>query len=133
MTVRYAKHYACLVGILEGPAVHAVVSRVDVALLEPRDIAVLEGARPHGSEGAVPVKGLPRHLSEVQLVRALSLDLAIADLGPPFVGVWTNSLGMGFLIGFKVGTDERDLRAIAQAGRNGVSSDGIDGGHVYEV
>ena len=79
------------------------------------------------------MEGLPGHLQEVQLVRELSPDAAIADLGPPFVGVGTDSLGMGFLIGFKVGTDERDLRAIAQAGRNGVSSDGIDGGHVYEV
>ena len=52
-----------LVGVLECPAVDAVVGRVQVALREPGDVAVLEAARANSVEGTIPVKSLPSHLS----------------------------------------------------------------------
>ena len=55
---------AHLVGVLERPAVDAVVGRVETALGEPDDVAVFERARADGAEGAVPVQELPCHLQE---------------------------------------------------------------------
>ena len=51
-----------LVRVLERPTIDAVVGRVEAALGEPDDVAVLEGAGADGVEGAIPVKGVPGHL-----------------------------------------------------------------------
>jgi hypothetical protein len=53
---------ADLVGMRERPAVDAVVRRVEPALGEPDDVAVLEPARADGLEVAVPVQRLARDL-----------------------------------------------------------------------
>ena len=54
---------AYLVGILVRPAINAIVARVEIALREPRDVAVLEASRANGVEGNVPVKCLARDLA----------------------------------------------------------------------
>ena len=56
-----------LIGVLESPAVDAVVRGVQAALWEPDDVAFLEAAGADGVEGAIPVKGLPGHLSIAQM------------------------------------------------------------------
>ena len=51
-----------LVGVLEGPAVKAVVAGVDAALREPGDVAVFKAASADCVEGAMPVKQIGRSL-----------------------------------------------------------------------
>ena len=58
----HARRKCYLVGVLEGPAIDAVVGSVQVSFREPSNITVLEAARANGVEGAIPVKGLPGHL-----------------------------------------------------------------------
>jgi hypothetical protein len=45
-----------LVGILERPAIKAIVAGVDTTLREPGDVAVFESSSADGGEGAVPVE-----------------------------------------------------------------------------
>lgn len=51
-----------LIGVLECPAVDAVVGSIQTTLREPDNVTVLEAAGADGVEGAIPVKGFPCHL-----------------------------------------------------------------------
>jgi hypothetical protein len=53
-----------LVGILERPAIKAIVARVEAAFREPGDVAVLEVASTDSREGAVPVEQIGGSLYE---------------------------------------------------------------------
>jgi len=45
-----------LVGVLERPAIKAIVAGVDTTLREPGDVAVFEASSTDSGEGTVPVK-----------------------------------------------------------------------------
>ena len=49
---------AHLLGILERPAIDTIVRCVQPTLWEPLDVAVYEGARAYGVEGAIPDENL---------------------------------------------------------------------------
>lgn len=57
-----------LVGVLERPAVKAIVAGVEATLREPGDVAVCEGARADCVEGAVPVEQIGRSLYRVKTI-----------------------------------------------------------------
>lgn len=45
-----------LVGVLERPAINAIVAGVDATLREPSDIAVFEASSADGVEGTMPIE-----------------------------------------------------------------------------
>ena len=45
-----------LVGVLERPAIKAIVAGIDATLREPGDIAVFEASSADGGEGTMPIE-----------------------------------------------------------------------------